>query len=71
MTHDAIHRERSETLLADARTQPEMTQRWLKLGIAGILGVVAGAILFPKRAEGEPIGQIGTRGRSRGGRPKV
>jgi hypothetical protein len=41
------------------RTRP--APRWLRLGIAGVIGAVAGAVLFPTRAEGAPPERLGKR----------
>ncbi|KQO69983.1 MULTISPECIES: hypothetical protein [unclassified Methylobacterium] len=71
MTQQAIDRARPESSGRDFRARPgpdaqthrdaPTTPRWLKLGLAGALGIVAGAMLFPTRAEGAPPGRGGTR----------
>jgi hypothetical protein len=71
MTQQAIDRARPRSSGRDFGTRPgtdarnhgdaPTAPRWLKLGLAGALGLVAGAMLFPTRAEGEPPGRGGTR----------
>ncbi|MGU3361664.1 hypothetical protein ACLBWX_15130 [Methylobacterium sp. M6A4_1b] len=67
MTDQATDRGGPGTRRADARPRPEHrrdaapARRWVKLGIAGVLGAVAGAVLFPTRAEGEPPARDGMR----------
>ncbi|MCI9879186.1 MULTISPECIES: hypothetical protein [Methylobacterium] len=65
MTDQAIDRGGPGTRLADARPRQRRdaapAPRWLRLGIAGLLGAVAGAVLFPTRAEGEPPARDGRR----------
>ena len=40
-----------------ARRDAAAGPRWLKLGIAAALGVLAGTILFPTRAQGRQAGR--------------
>ncbi|MCJ2046558.1 hypothetical protein MKK58_18745 [Methylobacterium sp. J-078] len=66
MTHQAIDRRRTEVPLQEAgirgrRTAVAAPPRWLRLGLAGVLGAVAGAVLFPTRAEGAPPDRAGKR----------
>ncbi|KQQ48373.1 hypothetical protein ASF58_03470 [Methylobacterium sp. Leaf125] len=57
MTQQAIDRARPESSGRDLRTRPRTdagSPRWLRLALTGALGIVAGAMLFPTRAEGAP-----------------
>ncbi|MCJ2036934.1 hypothetical protein [Methylobacterium sp. J-068] len=78
MTSKAANRDRPDNLTDpdpgahgrfDARARRDVVAanpRWLKLGLAGALGIVAGTMLFATRAEGETRGR--TEGRRRGPR---
>ncbi|POR44665.1 hypothetical protein CRT23_01540 [Methylobacterium sp. V23] len=60
MTQQAIDRARPESSGRDLRTRPRTdagSPRWLRLALTGALGIVAGAMLFPTRAEGAPRGR--------------